>query len=83
MVMVEALILTLIGALLGRLLGYGIAWAVGRYVSAQSSIPVSVRFLPELEPFLWLLPVTLGLLAGLVPAMLAYRVDVVEKLFPT
>jgi hypothetical protein len=39
--------------------------------------------LPELEPFLWLLPILLGLLAGLVPALMAYRVDVVEKLFPT
>jgi putative ABC transport system permease protein len=83
MVMGEAILLTLFGALLGRLLGYGIASVIGRLVSTQSAIPVTVRFLPELEPFLWLLPILLGLLAGLVPALMAYRVDVVEKLFPT
>jgi len=83
MVLFEALILTLIGAIVGRLLGYGVAWLVGRVVSAQSAIPISIRFMPELEPFLWLLPLVLGMLAGLLPAIMAYRVNVVEKLFPT
>jgi hypothetical protein len=51
-------------------------------IAEQSSIPITICFLPALEPLLWGLPVILGLLAGLIPAVQAYHVNVVEKLFP-
>jgi putative ABC transport system permease protein len=80
MVILETLLLTLVGALLGRVLGYGIAWAVSGVLGAQTAIAFTVRFLPELEPFLWLATVVLGLLAGVLPALYAYRINAAAKL---
>lgn len=82
LVMFEAVLVTLLGSWLGRLVGYLLAGVVANSLTTQSAVPVPVRLMPELEPFLWLLPLVLGVLAGLYPAVLAYRVDVVEKLFP-
>lgn len=79
----EALLAALLGALVGRLLGYGAAAIIAARLAEQAAIPMTIRFLPSLEPLLWLLPLALGLVAGLVPALQAYRVNVVEKLFPT
>lgn len=81
MVMFEALLLTLIGAVLGRLIGYGVAGGIASVISQQSGIPIGIQFLTDLEPTLWVITIVVGVVAGLVPAMLAYRVDVVENLF--
>ena len=78
----ETLIVSISGALLGRVIGYGVAFVIARIYSIQSAIPISVRFLPELEGILWLLSIGVGILAGLIPALMAYRVNVVERLFP-
>jgi putative ABC transport system permease protein len=82
-VLFEALIITLVGALAGRVIGYAVAWAIAGALTASSSIPIPIRYLPALEPLLWLLPIALGLLAGVIPAVQAYRVNPVEKLFPS
>ena len=81
MVLLEGLIIALLGALLARLLGYGTAWVIANSLSAQNSIPIPINFVPEVETILWLLPVGLGLLAGAIPALLTYRLNVVDKLF--
>lgn len=82
-VLVETVLVALLGALLGRLLGYGAAAAIAAEISRRSAIPVAIGWLPQAELALWLLPLTLGVLAGLLPAWQAYRVNVVEKLFPS
>ena len=82
-VMFEAMWVALLGALAGRALGYGTAWLITQRLADESAIPLRVRYLPELETLLWLLPLGLGLVAGLLPAWQAYRVNVIEKLFPT
>ncbi|MEO0565014.1 MAG: ABC transporter permease [Chloroflexota bacterium] len=82
-VMLQALLITLIGALLGRLVGYGAAASAAFIIANQSEIPISIGFLTDLEPTLWVLTLVVGVIAGLVPAMLAYRVDVVDNLFAT
>jgi putative ABC transport system permease protein len=82
MVLFESLLLTGLGSLLGRLLGYGAAWGMARLIVERSAVPVQIRFMTELEPTLWLLTLLVAVLAGLVPAFMAYRVNVVEKLFP-
>ncbi|MDZ4765050.1 MAG: ABC transporter permease [Chloroflexota bacterium] len=79
-VLFETLSLTLIGALIGRIMGYGAALIIASAFAEQATLPLPVRYLTELEPLLWLLPLMVGLLAGLLPAIMAYSVDVVEKL---
>jgi len=79
----ETLIVSISGAILGRLIGYGVAAIVALVYSTQSAIPIPIRFLPELEVILWVLSIGVGILAGLIPALMAYRVDVVERLFPS
>ncbi len=82
MIIFETLLLSVLGALLGRLFGYTAALVLGSIFTQSSAIAVPIRFMTELEPLLWLLPAGVGVLAGLLPALRAYRVDVVEKLFP-
>lgn len=82
-VLFETLFVTLIGAVLGRVLGYGAARVIADMYSARSAIPIPLRILPDWELLLWALPLGVGALASLVPAALAYRVNVVEKLFPS
>lgn len=79
----ETLIVSIAGALLGRALGYLLAFVIAEVYSTQSAIPIPVRFLTDLEIVLWAVSISVGIIAGLVPALMAYRVDVVEKLFPT
>lgn len=81
-VLLETVLTALLGALLGRLIGYGVASQIAADLTAQSSIPITIRYLPQLELFLWGLPLFLGMVAGLLPALQAYRANVVEKLFP-
>lgn len=82
-VLFETIFVTLFGAILGRLMGYPAALLIAQRIANESSIPVPLRVLPEWEVLLWVLPLGVGMLAGLLPALIAYRVNVVEKLFPT
>lgn len=79
----ETILLTLVGTLLSRGIGYGFAVVIGGVVEQQSAIPIPIRYLPDLEPILWLSTLGLALLGGIIPALLAYRVNVIDKLFPT
>ncbi|HSH02188.1 MAG TPA: ABC transporter permease [Anaerolineae bacterium] len=81
-ILFEALLAAIMGALAGRLIGYTTGWLIATAITEQSAIAIPVRFMPELEPFLWLLPIALGILGGLIPAIFAYRVNVIDKLFP-
>lgn len=81
MVLAEALIVSLLGALCARLLGYGAAFLIAQGVASQSAIPIPIAIVGSIELFLWLLPTVLGLAAGVLPALMAYRVNVVDKLF--
>jgi putative ABC transport system permease protein len=83
MVLIETLLLSLAGAILGRFLGYGIAWAIAFILSWQTSIPFTIRFLPALEPILWLATGILAIVAGILPAVHAYRIQAADKLLPT
>jgi putative ABC transport system permease protein len=82
-VLVETVLIALLGALLGRILGYVTASLIATELVRQSAIPLSINYLGNVEPVLWLAPLILGILAGLLPAWQAYRVNVIEKLFPS
>lgn len=79
----ETILIALLGALAGRLLGYAAATLIAVEMTRRSAIPISIAYLDYLEAALWLVPLALGALAGLLPAWQAYRVNVVEKLFPS
>jgi putative ABC transport system permease protein len=80
-VMFETLGIMLLGAAAGRLIGYAAAWGLAEALTLQSTIPIPIRFLPQIEPLLWLLTLGFGLLAGLLPALRAYSVNIIEKMF--
>lgn len=82
-VLTETVLLALFGALAGRMLGYATAHMIAGEITRRSAIPVSIGYLGQIEAALWLLPLTLGILAGLLPAWQAYRANVVQRLFPT
>ncbi len=82
-VLFETLLVVIGGALLGRVVGYGMALSIASWVSNQSAVPIPIRILPNLEVVLILFPLLIGILAALLPALMAYRVNVVEKLFPS
>lgn len=82
MILFETLLISVLGSIIGRILGYGIAHIIAQAITTQATIPMPVSFLPELELLLWGLALGVGILAGLVPALMAYRVNVIENLFP-
>jgi putative ABC transport system permease protein len=82
-VLIEAVLIALVGAVAGRLLGYAAAGVIAAEITHRAAIPIVIEYLGSLEVALWLAPLVLGILAGLLPAWQAYRVNVVEKLFPT
>lgn len=82
-VIFETLMVTLIGVVLGRLLAYPAAMLIAAEISSESTIPIPLRVLVNWELILLLVPLGVGAIAGLLPAMMAYRVNVVEKLFPS
>lgn len=83
MVIGETVLLTLLGTAVGRVIGFASSYVLAGQIASQSAIPVPLRFLPSLEPSLWLVPLCLGVLAGLIPAMQAYRVNAIDKLSQT
>jgi putative ABC transport system permease protein len=81
MVMFEALATVIIGALLGRFLGYLITLGFASVISEQTTIHIPIRYLTTIEPLLWAITLLVGIVAGLLPAIRAYSVSVVDKLF--
>jgi putative ABC transport system permease protein len=72
--LLEALILGLLGLFGGALLGYGAAAAIAGVLRYQSAIAISLGFEPALIPTALIL-LGVGLVAGLAPALRAYRVE--------
>jgi putative ABC transport system permease protein len=83
MIVFETLLISILGSIIGRVLGYGIASLIGQTITTQATIPIPISFMPELEVLLWGLALGVGLLAGIIPAWMAYRVNVIENLFPS
>jgi putative ABC transport system permease protein len=78
--LLEALILAGAGALLGILLGHLVAEFAGRLVPEAQSMGLSgFIWLPE-ELYAFLLALAVGLLAALLPAIQAYRTNIVAVL---
>lgn len=81
--LLETLLVTIVGALIGRALGYGTAFALAGVLGGRSAIPLPIAYLINLEPTLWALSLIVGAAAGVLPAILAARVDIAAKLTPS
>jgi putative ABC transport system permease protein len=82
LVLLESATLALCGAIFGLAGGYGLTY-VGTYLLAQrSGIAMHPWQLSSLQPLVFIGVMVLGIVAGLIPAMLAYRTEVAENLAP-
>jgi putative ABC transport system permease protein len=81
-VLLESCALAVAGGIAGILAGHGAAY-VGASLLAARGGPVAHPFsLSALQPLTLVTVVGLGALAGLLPAVLAYRTEVAENLAP-
>jgi putative ABC transport system permease protein len=81
-VLLESCALAVVGGAAGIAAGHGVAY-LGAAVLAGRGGPVANLFVVSaLEPVVFGCAVVLGALAGLLPAMLAYRMEVAENLAP-
>jgi len=76
----EALLLTCVGLVVGMVMGHGLVELVGHLVPRADAVGLTGRTLARGE--VWLIPaaLALGLLATVIPAVRAYRSDLVGTL---
>ncbi|MGB7581926.1 MAG: FtsX-like permease family protein [Sedimentisphaerales bacterium] len=82
LVLSEALIISLAGVLSGLLLGHCIVEVGCYYVHAETGLLLSPWYISSAD--IWILPgaAVISLLAGIIPAIAAYRQTVVQNLIP-
>ncbi|MEK7415764.1 MAG: ABC transporter permease [Planctomycetota bacterium] len=82
LVLSQALVISLAGAVAGWVGGHALTWVGCHYVHAETGMRFSPWFYSSAD--FWLLPTTilLGLLAGLIPAIQAYRLGLLTTLKP-
>lgn len=80
LVVCEALWLALIGTVVGLAAGHLMAEAVGQLLQAQRSLPITGAYLAAAEGWIALLALAVAAWAALLPAITAYRVDVLRLL---
>jgi len=83
MVLIEAGLIALAGGVLGILGGHAVAYAGARALALRGAIVAHPLAIGWLQPVVLATVVGLGALAGLLPAVLAYRTEVGEHLAPT
>ena len=83
MVLIEAGLIALAGGVLGILGGHAVAYAGARALALRGAIVAHPLAIGWLQPVVLATVVGLGTLAGLLPAVLAYRTEVGEHLAPT
>jgi putative ABC transport system permease protein len=81
--LIEALALSLIGALSGWAAGHLAASLIAASITGYSAIPIPTRSLPTQEVPLLLAALAVGVVAGLIPALMAYRVNPIASMSAT
>lgn len=82
LILMEAAFITALGCLIGLVLGMGIVSSVAPYIAESAGIIVSAYAIEAQQFVTLLLFVLLGVGAGIIPALKAYRTDVVTNLAP-
>jgi putative ABC transport system permease protein len=81
-VLLESSVITVLGAAAGVLGGHAIAYLGARLLAARVGVVTDPLALGMLEPVVFGSVVLVGTLAGLLPALRAYRLEVAENLAP-
>jgi putative ABC transport system permease protein len=81
-VLLESCIVTLVGGCAGVVLGHGVAYAGGKLLAVRVGVTADPFAIGVLQPLVVAGVVLLGAVAGLLPALSAYRVDVEANLAP-
>jgi putative ABC transport system permease protein len=82
-VLLEALTLCAAGAVAGLLMGHVLTAVAGAALSARAGIPISAAVVHPEELLVLAGVLVLGALAGILPALQAYRTDIADGLSPT
>src|SRR5439155_17168697 len=81
-VLVEAVKLATIGGIGGILAGHAAAYLASGLLAARSGLVAQPFLFDAIQPAILAAVILLGTLAGLLPAVLAYRTEVAENLAP-
>jgi len=81
-VLLESCALAVIGGVAGILGGHGAAYLGASLLAARGGLVTNLSLVSALEPAVFGSVIFLGALAGLLPAVLAYRTEVAENLAP-
>jgi putative ABC transport system permease protein len=79
-VLLESCTITLIGGVLGLGSGYGIALLGAQVIAERGGLALNLPMFTPLQPVMLAGVVGLGTLAGLIPAIMAYRTEVADNL---
>ena len=79
-VILEGVVLALLGALLGIILGHTAAELLGSFLGQSQGLELSGRFFYADELWLIVLAVAIGIVASVLPAIQAYRIDIARTL---
>jgi len=82
-VMLEATALSAFGATIGWVLGHAISAAAVAFLTARSGVPFSALSVRPEELAVLAGVLVLGALAGILPALKAYRSDIADGLSPS
>jgi putative ABC transport system permease protein len=82
LVLLESCTITLMGGILGLGGGYGLALLGARIMAERGGLVLHPPVFTLLQPVVLASVVGLGTLAGLIPAILAYRTEVADNLAP-
>ena len=80
LVVLEAMVLCLIGSVCGVVIGHGVLTLAAPWVEASAGVRLETGLMLPTEAYFVLAVVGAGSLAGLLPALRAYRVDVARAL---
>ena len=82
LVLCESLLISGLGAIVGVVIGHGIVAVGSEYIRVETGLRFSSAYVSTADVYVLPMVMALGLLAGLVPSIQAYRLGVLRNLTP-